>query len=527
MKETRVTFTVSAVNNDIPPQPIAYSLGSGAASGATINPTTGVFSWTPTAARHGVRFDHGLRDQRIAPAQHLADLHGNRGRAAGLRRDSCPECRPGADPGPVREPLRHRSQLAQAGDRVQPGRGNSGGGVDQRIDRFPHLDAHDGSAPGSYAIAVFATDNASPPLFSLRTFTVQTIVAPVLAAIPAQSVTQGQNLTLSVAGYVSDPNLPERALTYSLDPGAPAGVRIDPSSGLVTWTPALSVPVGTYTIAVRATDSASTTLAAAESFSVNVQYGGPPPTVIGTSVSTKHGLTITITFSQAMDAGSVDNPSNYQLFLPGKGKKSRGKTLALTPSSNGSSNVVTLKARGTIKLSPKPQLTIFGSAPGRLANSYGMLLDGDLDGLPGSNYVAVVSKHDLSRVPSFALARVRLRSGAYTLERPEGASRGLGLGAGWAAAFLPECPSSGTLSEHGPRSWSTDTLLDVGNSAEPETSATLPRIRTRSIVMKSRSSSWWTAREGDSPAQWPATAIVAPAGHRADSSRVPCWPRSR
>jgi hypothetical protein len=47
---TLVTFTASAVDVDDPPQSLTYSLDPGAPATAVINPSTGVFTWTPSAA---------------------------------------------------------------------------------------------------------------------------------------------------------------------------------------------------------------------------------------------------------------------------------------------------------------------------------------------------------------------------------------------------------------------------------------------------------------------------------------------
>ena len=49
---TNLSFTAHATDVDLPAQALTFSL-IGAPSGATINPTTGVFSWTPTAAQAG------------------------------------------------------------------------------------------------------------------------------------------------------------------------------------------------------------------------------------------------------------------------------------------------------------------------------------------------------------------------------------------------------------------------------------------------------------------------------------------
>ena len=45
-----ITFTATATDADIPANTLAFSLDAGAPSGATINASTGAFSWTPAAA---------------------------------------------------------------------------------------------------------------------------------------------------------------------------------------------------------------------------------------------------------------------------------------------------------------------------------------------------------------------------------------------------------------------------------------------------------------------------------------------
>ncbi|HVK09154.1 MAG TPA: cadherin domain-containing protein [Gemmataceae bacterium] len=47
---TAITFTATATDPDLPAQTLTFSL-AGAPAGATINPTTGAFSWTPTEAQ--------------------------------------------------------------------------------------------------------------------------------------------------------------------------------------------------------------------------------------------------------------------------------------------------------------------------------------------------------------------------------------------------------------------------------------------------------------------------------------------
>jgi hypothetical protein len=45
---TLLIFTNSATDSDVPANALTYSLAPGAPSGATVNPTNGVFTWTPT-----------------------------------------------------------------------------------------------------------------------------------------------------------------------------------------------------------------------------------------------------------------------------------------------------------------------------------------------------------------------------------------------------------------------------------------------------------------------------------------------
>jgi len=46
-----LSFTVTASDTDTPAQTLTYSLDSGALTGAAIDPSTGVFTWTPTEAQ--------------------------------------------------------------------------------------------------------------------------------------------------------------------------------------------------------------------------------------------------------------------------------------------------------------------------------------------------------------------------------------------------------------------------------------------------------------------------------------------
>jgi hypothetical protein len=87
---------------------------------------------------------------------------------------------------------------------------------------------------------------------------------PVLADFSTQFVQEGNSLTLQARA--TDPN--GRSLIYSLDPGAPAGATIDPTSGLFTWTPPNLQHI--YNLSIRVTEDGAPSLGDATTLTVMV-----------------------------------------------------------------------------------------------------------------------------------------------------------------------------------------------------------------------------------------------------------------
>jgi PKD domain/Putative Ig domain len=106
---------------------------------------------------------------------------------------------------------------------------------------------------------------------------------PVLTQLGAQSVEEGSSLAVQVTA--TDPN-PGHTVTYSLDPGAPAGATINPASGLLVWTPPNAQAI--YSIPIRATDSGAQGLSAAENVSVMV-FDVPPAINAGINTTIDQG----------------------------------------------------------------------------------------------------------------------------------------------------------------------------------------------------------------------------------------------
>src|SRR5205823_5160289 len=97
---------------------------------------------------------------------------------------------------------------------------------------------------------------------------------PVLSPIADQSVNEGN--PLMVAASAMDPDSGQ-TLTYSLDPGAPAGATIDAMSGVFTWMPTEAQGPGTYPVTIRVTDSGLPPLSIAETMVVTVNEVNATP----------------------------------------------------------------------------------------------------------------------------------------------------------------------------------------------------------------------------------------------------------
>src|SRR6185503_6042334 len=64
-----IRLTASATDHDLPVTPLTYSLDAGAPEGASIDPSTGVFSWTPTEAQGPGDYGVTIRVTESTPAE--------------------------------------------------------------------------------------------------------------------------------------------------------------------------------------------------------------------------------------------------------------------------------------------------------------------------------------------------------------------------------------------------------------------------------------------------------------------------
>ena len=298
-----LSFTATASDADDPANTLSFSLASGTSgavpAGASIDPGTGLFSWTPTEAQGPGTFtfdvvvtDNGVpnladsetitvtvNELNVAP---VLDAIGNQ---------------------TVNE-LELLSFTATASDVDDPANTLSfslAGGTSGAVPAGASIDPGTGlfswtpteaQGPGTFTFDVVVTDNGVPNLADSETITVtvnELNVAPVLDAIGNQTV--NELALLSFTATASDGDLPANNLTYSLDGASlAAGMTINPSTGQFNWTPSESQGPGTYDVSVTVTDDGMTNGLAdfktsTQSFQIDVSEFAPNPITVEVRVA--------------------------------------------------------------------------------------------------------------------------------------------------------------------------------------------------------------------------------------------------
>jgi len=263
-----VAFTATATDADVPANTLTFSLDAGGPAGATINGSTGAFSWTPSATGSfaaTVRVtDNGTPalddfeaitiDVTEAAVNHapVLDAIGNKAVDEGLLL-SFTATATDADAGQT---------LTFSLDTGGPsGAAITAGGV------FSWTPT-EAQGPGSYPVTIRVTDDGSPAMddFEVVTIDVNEVnVAPVLAAIGNKAGTVGVEVAFTASA--TDADVPANALTFSLDAGAPAGAAINGSTGAFSWTPSAT---GSFAATVRVTDNGTPALDDFEAISIDV-----------------------------------------------------------------------------------------------------------------------------------------------------------------------------------------------------------------------------------------------------------------
>ena len=130
---------------------------------------------------------------------------------------------------------------------------------------------------------------------------------PVLTTIGNRTAIEGQ--TFAFNATANDPNAGD-TLTFTLDPGAPAGASIS-TGGAFTWVPSEVQGGANYNVTVRVTDNGSLSLNDFETFSITVLKTNSPPAlnvINNQNVVEQQLLTFTAT------ASDPDQPAQNLIF---------------------------------------------------------------------------------------------------------------------------------------------------------------------------------------------------------------------
>ena len=223
-----ISYTNAATDSDLPPNALTFSLQNPPA-GATINPTNGVFTWTPDESQGPstnqivmIVSDDGTPSLTATQSFTVIVLETNSAPTlAGISNHTIFEgetltfTNTASDTDLPANTLVFSLENAPTNAVID--------GVTGVFSWTPNQS----QAPATNTIAVIVTDNGIPSLTATQFFTVtvlKTNHAPVLVVVADKIVHAGSLVLLT--NTATDSDLPANALTFSLDPGAPAGAGI-------------------------------------------------------------------------------------------------------------------------------------------------------------------------------------------------------------------------------------------------------------------------------------------------------------
>jgi hypothetical protein len=324
-----LSFQIFASDTDLPEQRLTFSLGAGAPAGVTLDPNTGLFTWTPAPETAGQRFvltvtatDNGSPALSASQSFTITVVAPPPPADVPPTANSAPVLAPVSDR--VARPGETLTFTASATDAESPPQQltfalGAGAPAGARIDGARGVFTWVLSMtqmPGEFSITIIVTDNGAPPLSASRTFRVQVPgpnTRPILASIEDRTIEEGQTLSFPV--LAADRDVPAQHLSYTLDSGAPAGANLDPETLIFSWTPTEAQGPGSNRITVRVTDDGEPPLSDARSFTVIVTEVNSPPSIARISDQTARlGQTLSFTAT----ATDPDLPSQTLTFALGE-----------------------------------------------------------------------------------------------------------------------------------------------------------------------------------------------------------------
>ncbi|MFJ5767283.1 S-layer homology domain-containing protein, partial [Lysinibacillus sp. NPDC093210] len=238
-----LTFMATATDSDS--ALLTYSL-VGAPTGASINATTGVFTWTPTKAQGPGSYTFIVRvsDGLLTDSESITVTVNEVNSAPVLQAIG-------------NKAVNENSQLKFTASATDAD-GNTltyslvnaptGASINATTGVFTWTPTK-AQGPGSYTFIVRVSDGLLTDEESITVTVSKVNSPPVLQAIGNKTVNEESQLTFKASATDADGD----TLTYSLV-GAPKGASINATTGVFTWTPTEAQGPGSYTFIVRVSD---------------------------------------------------------------------------------------------------------------------------------------------------------------------------------------------------------------------------------------------------------------------------------
>jgi hypothetical protein len=313
-----LTYSVSAQDTDIPANVLTYRLGTDAPSGVTINPSTGVVSWTPTEAQGpSVSTFTILVSDNGEPS-----LTASQTLTVNVSEENSPPILASFGDQTVLEGQTLTLPVAVVDLDLPPQsftfrvREGSPPGVS-----VAQSDATTGlltwtpteeQGPGTYTITVEVADNGSPSLTAVQSFKVTVLEVnspPEVAPIPRQTIPENSAIRFQVSA--TDRDLPANRLDFSLGPDAPAGANIDRATGNFSWTPNEEQGPGEYSFKILVTDDGSPRASGSQTIVVSVTEVNAAPVLAPIADRTVEEGEV---FTLIPTASDEDKPANTLTF---------------------------------------------------------------------------------------------------------------------------------------------------------------------------------------------------------------------
>ncbi|MBL9174171.1 MAG: lamin tail domain-containing protein [Verrucomicrobiales bacterium] len=299
-----------------PQQTLRYGLGADAPPGATIEPDTGLFTWTPTESQgpgiYAVTFrvtDSGTPARTTAERIQIAVTESNTPPLMDSIADQS------VDEGSTltfsltaTDPDLPRQTLSYSLLNAPPG-----AVLDEKTGDFRWTPS-EAQGPGIYPMTLRVTDDGSPPLQGERVVTIsvrEVDNAPEIVRLAPITLREGQRLV--VTNRAADPDSPPAPLRFSLPAGAPEGVAIDSTTGVLTWNTREQDGPASHELLIRVTQAGAAALSDQFLLGITVEEDNQPPILdpIG-DISVEEGDLVSVT-ARAQDADLPPQALTYSV----------------------------------------------------------------------------------------------------------------------------------------------------------------------------------------------------------------------